>query len=411
MDKRIRLVMITVGIVMTLAAMLPAADWNGYRGPDRDGKTDQPITPWSGKNPPVLWKATVGHGYSAIVEFDGRAYTMGNTAGKDTVFCFDAETGKPLANFSYKCRSNFGNYRGPRSTPAVDKDIVLTVSAEGDLYGLDPKTLKPVWQRHAKEFGCKMPKWAFANSALIDGDAAVYDFGKIVKLDKMTGKTIWQSKNYGEAYCSVQIYRMDGQKTYVAFPAFGLIVLDAENGQTLCTFPWKTRYNVNAAMPVLHGEFGFVSSGYNTGCALAKLQKGSAEQIYRNKHISTHFNTCVLKDGYLYGFTGNAGGGGVLTCMNYKTAEVAWRQKGLGTGSVMLAGETLIVLGEKGQLILADASPEGFKPLAEARPLTVRCWTMPVYQNGRLYCRDEQGHIVVINGAPDQQAAATDTRQ
>jgi outer membrane protein assembly factor BamB len=99
----------------------------------------------------------------------------------------------------------------------------------------------------------------------------------------------------------------------------------------------------------------------------------------------------------LYGVDGQVGGGGQISCLDVKTGEVKWTQKGLGTGSLMLADGKLIVLGESGDLVIADASPDGYKELAKAKVLTDTCWTMPVLSGGRIYCRNHKGDMVCLD--------------
>jgi outer membrane protein assembly factor BamB len=145
----------------------------------------------------------------------------------------------------------------------------------------------------------------------------------------------------------------------------------------------------------------FVSTGYNTGCALYELKSGKPEEIYKNKEISTQLNSAVLWEGYLYGFDGNIGmnspGRGNLKCMDFETGDVKWSQGGMGTGSLMFADGKLIILSEDGKLILAEATPQEYRELASSQILTYKCWTVPVLSNGRIYARNTQGKLVCVN--------------
>ena len=66
-------------------------------------------------------------------------------------------------------------------------------------------------------------------------------------------------------------------------------------------------------------------------------------------------------------------------------------------GNLMIADGKLIILGEKGKLVIAEASPEGFKELASAEILTGKCWTYPVLANGRIYARNAAGQLVCVD--------------
>jgi len=63
----------------------------------------------------------------------------------------------------------------------------------------------------------------------------------------------------------------------------------------------------------------------------------------------------------------------------------------------MIADGKLVILSEKGELVIADASPEGFKELARAKVLKGTCWTVPVLSGGRIYCRSHEGDLVCID--------------
>ena len=128
-----------------------------------------------------------------------------------------------------------------------------------------------------------------------------------------------------------------------------------------------------------------------------KIGASDVTELWNNKNMRNQFNSCLLWKGHIYGFDGQAGGRGQLRCLDYKTGEVKWSQKGMGTGSLMLADGKLIILSETGTLVIALASPEGFSELSSAQILTGKCWTMPVLANGRVYARNATGHLVCID--------------
>jgi outer membrane protein assembly factor BamB len=145
----------------------------------------------------------------------------------------------------------------------------------------------------------------------------------------------------------------------------------------------------------------YISSGYNVGCGLFQLTAdGSADpqlqQVYTSKRMRNHFNNSILYEGYLYGMDGNSNLGRVvtLTCMNFRTGEVSWKKRGLGCGSLMIADGKLIILSEEGQLVVANASPDGYQELARTNFLSGRCWTVPLLLNGHVIGRNADGHVV-----------------
>ncbi len=381
-----------VGLIVSIQAILAVptlAQWPRYLGPDQTGKSSASdwSADWPAGGPPVRWKKEIGIGYSSMAIADGRCYTLGNTGRKDMLYCFDAASGEVLWMAGYECDVNAGGYFGPRCTPTIADGKVHTLSHEGHIRCWSAEDGSLLWKTTAGKLGGRRPKWGFSGSALVMGDTVVYDLGRIVAMEAATGKVKWSSEDFQAGYSSPRPFERDGETYIAAFPATGLVVLRAADGSLVDRYPWKTSWNVHAVTPIVSGDEIFISSGYRTGCAKVRLTGGKLVEVWRNKDMSNHFNTCVLHEGKLYGFSGNAGGG-TLTCMDFATGKVEWTHRGLGTGSLMIAGDRMIILGERGQLVVAPASARGFDPLAEARPTRELCWTVPVLSGGKLYVRD-----------------------
>jgi hypothetical protein len=77
----------------------------------------------------------------------------------------------------------------------------------------------------------------------------------------------------------------------------------------------------------------------------------------------------------------------------------------------MIADGKLIVMGEKGNLVIAAASPSGYEPLSSANILTGKCWTVPVLANGRIYTRNAKGDLICVDVRPTAMAVSGKTRQ
>jgi outer membrane protein assembly factor BamB len=173
-----------------------------------------------------------------------------------------------------------------------------------------------------------------------------------------------------------------------------------KDGKALWRHEWKTDYDVNAADPIVAGESVFVSSGYNRGAAHLKIAGRQTSVVWENRNMRNHFNSCVLVEGNLYGFDE-----GDLKCLNFQTGKVNWSEGSLGKGSLMAADGKLIILGERGQLVVTEASPAAFKPLSRAQVLGGKCWTTPALSNGRIYCRNAKGDLVCLDVSSKQTAS------
>ncbi len=386
--------------MLTLALPLTAAggDWPIYRGPNHDGISTE--TEWSdtfsGDGPPVLWEAETGTGFASFTVAEGRVFTTGHADGEDTVFAFDALSGKPLWQHSYPADLGDKYYEGGTSgTPTVDGGKVYHLSRWGDVFCLDATGGEVSWSRNVqKETGAKIPDWGFAGSPFVAGDLLVLNVGETgLALRKSSGEFAWKSGNRRAAGYSTPYPLRGAEGVLVLAGEGGYNAVEAAGGRLVWSAPWKTRYGVNAADPVQSGEHLFISSGYNRGCALLKLGTNPPAVVWENKNLKNQFNSSVLVEGFLFGIDDNTNGRASLRCIEMASGALQWEEKSIGFGALTAAAGKLIVLTEKGELVIAKASPEGFDEIARAQVLGGRCWTTPVLAHGRLYVRNSAGLV------------------
>jgi hypothetical protein len=108
-----------------------------------------------------------------------------------------------------------------------------------------------------------------------------------------------------------------------------------------------------------------------------------------DESMSNHYSTSVLKDGYLYGFDGRQEFGQTLRAVELATGKVMWNVDGFGAGTLLIAGDTLVIMRESGELALAPASPKAFRFNARAQLLKGVVRAYPALANGRYYVRNE----------------------
>jgi outer membrane protein assembly factor BamB len=389
-------------ILVLPACSVNAIDWYRWRGPDLNGISKETgwTVAWPKEGPAMLWKASVSTGFSSVAVSQGRVFTMGNESDVDTVYCLDEKTGAVRWKHSYRCELQPKYYEGgPGATPTVDGDRVFTISKNGDVFCFETASGKIVWQKHLqKDLGAKRPEWGFAGSALVLGNKLFLNAGEAgAALDKRSGEVLWKSAGTAAGYATPVPLTIEGKSCLAIFAAKALALVEAETGRELWRHPWVTGWDINAADPIVHGDKIFISS-FSRGCALLEASLTKATVLWENKNMGNHFNSCVLVNGSIYGVDGNTDKPGVeLRCLDFATGAVQWAQKGVGLGSLMAADQKLIVLSDRGELVVAEASPQSFKTLARAQVLGGKCWTQPVLSNGRIYCRNAQGTLVCLD--------------
>ena len=183
-----------------------------------------------------------------------------------------------------------------------------------------------------------------------------------------------------------------------------LLVVRADNGSEVARTKWETRFATNGTTPIVSKSDIFVSTGYDKGCALFRLDAAAGEltSTYQNRDMRNHFNNSILWKGHLYGIDGNSHHARScrLVCMEFASGEVRWSQRGFGCGSVLIADETLIILSDDGRLVTAEATPQAYREISSAQVLSGRCWTVPTLANNRFYCRNAAGDLVALEAKP-----------
>lgn len=380
-----------------LVTTAPAADWPNYRGPDHNGISKEAgwTAQWPASGPKQVWKAKVGLGFASFAVANGKVYTTGNADETDTIYCFDANTGTVVWKHSYKAPLDAKYYQGGTSaTPTVDGDRVYSFSKRGVALCLDAAKGTVIWSKNlAEELNAKFPEWYFASSVLIEGDLAILNVGSAgAALDKKTGKVVWSSGPEASGYSTPVPIKVGGDRAVMLALKQDVAALKVKDGAELWRFPWKTQYDVNAADPILNGSKVFISSGYGRGAGVFDVSEKPAKKIWENKNLRTHMSTAVLWKDHIYGIDENQ-----LRCVVFETGEVKWTDKASGKGALMLADGKLIVLSENGELLVADATPEAFKPISRTQVVGKTCWAAPVLANGKIYCRNGGGDIVCVD--------------
>jgi outer membrane protein assembly factor BamB len=392
------MVLVALAAAFGMQGRLRAADWPQWRGPQQDGVSSETglLAKWPEGGPAELWRCPLGAGFSAVSVAGGRALTMYGTPAGEFVLAVDVASGKRL--WKARCGDLFINDSygsGPRATPTIDQRRVYALGGSGNLVCLEAATGKTVWALDlVKKFGGKLPEYGFSASPAVFGKLLVVDVGakkgrSLAAFDKATGELLWTSLDDKPGYATPIRVEIDGVPQIIVLMGEALVSVSPQDGREFWRRPWKTEQDANVATPIFHQGRLFVSTGFGTGCALLELSapsgKPAATPLWAGKQMQNYWSTSVLVDGHLYGFHNK-----FLTCMDFKTGDVQWKQRGFNGGSLLAADGKLIIYGERATLALAAASPLKYQELARAQVLDGKTWTVPTLSSGRLFVRNEQ---------------------
>jgi outer membrane protein assembly factor BamB len=381
-----------------------AADWPQWLGQERNGVSAETglLAGWPKEGPPVLWDKAVGEGYSGPVVAGGALILFHRVGASEVVECLDAASGKPRWQFSYPTsyRDLLGKGNGPRSTPLIAGGRVYTLGAEGRMHCLELENGKKVWERALNDdYHVRQGFFGVGTSPLLEGELLWVNVGGkdagIVALDRNTGKEVYRATNHEASYSSPVAATLDSVRQVLFFTREGLVALDPDKGTVRSSLHWRSRMNasVNAATPLVLDGHLFLSASYDTGAILLHVRKDGVNRIWSNdESLSAHYGTPVRRDDFLYGFDGRQEMemGARLRCIEWQTGKVRWTRDGFGCGSMVLAEGNLIVLTENGELVLVEATPDGYKEKARAAVLGSPCRAQLALADGRLYGRDDK---------------------
>jgi outer membrane protein assembly factor BamB len=406
-------------IISTVAAR--AEDWPQLLGPRRDGTSSEKglLDSFPQGGPKVIWQRDVGEGFSGPVIAGDRLILFHRIGDNEVVEFLDVGAGKPMWKFSYPTDFADGQtgVHGPRSTPVIAGSKVVTLGAEGMLNCLTLEKGEKIWSRSLpKDYQASLGYFGFGTSPIVEQNLvlvnvggksaaiAAFNLNDGKEVWKVTSKQIWNTTKDEDSpsYSSPVVCTVDGTRLAVFFTRTGAVILDAKTGELKYHQRWRSRNDasVNAAMPLVFGDQAYFSSSYSTGSLLLKLRKNGADTAWEDdKIMSNHFNTCVYHDGHLYGFDGRVDSRTAPTfrCVELKSRSVKWEKDDYGNGSLIIADGRLILLTEKGDLCLVQATPAAYKEPARFRLFdNGPCRAHIALANGRLYARDQK-KLVCVN--------------
>lgn len=399
-----------VALMATVAVW--ADDWPQWRGPNRDSVWNESgiLETFPPGGLKTLWRAPVGIGFSSPVVANGRVYVTDSELAKpkarERVQAFDALSGKQVWCHAYDVtypESAFDEKypRGPISTPIVAGGRIYTWGPAGILLCLDALKGDAVWQRDIqKEFANTYLD--SAGSPLIEGNLLIVPVGAkpnacIIAFDKNTGQEIWKSLDEQPSASSPIVVNPGGKRQLIVWTPQAVTALDPATGTTYWREPLNTTQDATVSTPVYHNGHLLV------GGLMLQLasEKPTAKVIWPKsrataRRILSDTSTALFRDDYIY----SARSAGEFVCLEASTGNQLWEtdkvtdSKSGASVHVTANGDTALLYNDRGELIRARLTPQGYQEISRTRVLEPpatwnrKCaWAAPAYSNRRIYAR------------------------
>ncbi len=380
--------------------VLQPGDWPGFRGPARDGRLTgvRILTNWQESPPEKLWRQRVGPGWSSFAVVGSRVYTQEQRGEDEVVVCYHSDTGSEL--WVHNDAERFTEAvagPGPRATPTFHEGKIYALGAKGKLNCLDAETGKALWTKDIMEdSGAKVPTWGFSASPLVvKGVVTVFAGGpdkSVLGYDAATGKLVWSAGDEEFSYCSLHPVTLAGVEQIVIANDQGLTSFDPSTGKIL----WRHKHPLDKGMArcvqptVVSDSDLLVGFGFSKGTQRVHIsrqkEEWTTEEVWDSRAINPYYNDLVIHKGYLYGFDGS----NFFTCVNLEDGKSKWRARGYGNGQVLLLADQdlLLILTEKGEVALVEATPDKHTELTRFQAIEGKTWNHPVVANGKLFVRN-----------------------
>jgi len=414
-----RSILTALVLVLVVGGWCVAADWPRWRGPDNTGYAPAgaaaPAT--LPDAPKVVWRAAIGDGLASPVVSGGRVFHLDHQAGQETARAADAATGKPLWGEPLdEVFKDAQSAPGPRCTPVADGDRVYVQSCRGEFRCLAAADGKVRWRANfVKDFGAVFigesgsaagaSRHGYTGSAVVDGDRLIVGVGgrqgaSVVCFEKQTGRVLWKSQDDIPGYSGPVIATIAGTKQVISFASEAVVGLDAADGRLLWREPVRTTLGRHVTTPVVVGDTVVVASHQAGLIGIRVAREGDgwvAKRAWTNRRLAVNFASPVAVGPYLYGIAP----GKALFAVDVASGEPAWSERGFFDGltdaeyaSLLVLGDTLLVLTESGHLLLVAADPKACRLISKVQACG-KNWCNPAYADGRLYLRDAKELLCV----------------
>ena len=380
---------------------LKLAAWPGFRGPQGDSAQRglRFSDDWTAHPPQEIWRKRLGPAWSSFSIGADRLFTQEQRGENEAVACYDSKTGEPIWSFETPSRffESLGGL-GPRGTPTLSDGSIYALGAEGILVKLDAMDGKLVWKADLKEASGRKepPMWGFSCSPCIEsGVVIVHAGGKgdkgVIAFNVEDGQIAWTAPAGEMSYSTVQKIKLLDQTYLCLLSNTGAHLWEPATGKSLYNYEFVHQGYRACQAQVIDGNKLLIPAGMGTGTRLVEFTSGDngleAKEVWTSKDMKPDYNDILVHDGNIYGFD-NA----IFACIGLEDGKRKWKGGRYEKGQALLLADSglILVISEKGELVLLRATSEKHQELGKIAALSDKTWNHPVVVGDRLYVRNAQ---------------------
>lgn len=404
MKREVTIKTVLTVIVFTVSYSFSLSqEWPQFRGINRDGVVTGFKAPkvWPAQLTQV-WKDSVGFGDATPVLVGKKIYLHTRQGGDEAILCLDAATGKELWNNKYPAAAvtgPAGSHPGPRSTPAVAGGKIITFGVSGIVSCLDANSGKLIWRKENPTND--VPQFFTGMSPLITNGVCIVHVGKkdngtLLVMDLNTGNEKWKWSGDGPAYASPSVMKIDGKNHLIVQTEKNLIAFDLADGKVMWQIPTPVQQRFyNCASPYISGRIIYYT-GQGLGMKAIKVEKQGdqyvAKELWSNTTTGAKWNTPVLKDGFLYGFTDTR----KVYCINAADGQTAWVDAAMNSDFATLVdcGNFLIGLPSTANLLIFKPDSKAYTEVAKYKVSETPIYAFPIVAGSNVYIKDA-GNLIM----------------
>lgn len=409
-------------ILVSAAAL--AEDWPQWRGPNRDGVWNETgiVKEFPASQIEARWRVPISSGYSGPTVAAGRVYVTDRVREPDEierVLCFDFDSGRKLWSHEYDCPYDDVSYQaGPRAAVTIDDGRAFALGTMGHLYCFDAASGRVLWKKTPNvDYNIRVPIWGIASAPLVEDDLLIVQLGAargacIVALNRATGKEAWRALGDKASYSAPIVINQAGRRVLVCWTGNNVAGLDPSSGTVHWKYPFEpNKMVINVPTPVVDGNRLFVTAFYDGALMLRLLEREPrVEKMWRRKGRSER-NTdalhCMIGTPYMEGkHVYGVDSYGELRCLDVLTGDRIWEDKTATPEArwsnihMVRNGDRMWMFNERGELIIAKLSPEGFHEISRAKLIEPTaeqlrsrggvCWSHPAYAGRHIIARNDR---------------------